>query len=68
MEMKSNLVLHRTKFKIFVKIIKTNSFRNPENQSHDQARGFKKKTTKVRTSTEGSFRNQELENTDVLVI
>jgi hypothetical protein len=51
MEMKPNLVLNLSSFKVFVKMTKAKGFLNPNNQSQDQTKGTiknQKKTTKKR--------------------
>lgn len=51
---------------IVLKMTKMRGFRNPKVQCQDQTKGsIKMKKKGVRIVTEGSFQNQELENTSL---
>jgi len=60
MEMKPNLVLNLSSFKVFVKMTKAKGFLNPNNQSQDQTKGTIKNQKKT-TKNNGDFKNQELD-------
>jgi hypothetical protein len=63
MDMKADLIFNHTNSKFFVKITKTKGFKNSKTLSQDQTRESIKNKKTIRTRTEGSCWNQELNNT-----